>query len=124
MVDFPVGVTVTVTGLRYSYEERYHPDLGLCSGPGCGVCSRYKGLWAESERVSGQQQEAIRNEARDLKPLSRFYYGSDQGAFSVGKFLHQEFEVKGPNVKVRKSMVSSGWGHNKREFAKYEVVTI
>jgi len=40
----------------------------------CIICKYYSDLWQKSESMSGKEQEAQQNRARDIKPVERYYY--------------------------------------------------
>lgn len=40
----------------------------------CIICKYYSDLWQKSEGLSGKAQEDLQNQARDIKPVERYYY--------------------------------------------------
>lgn len=40
----------------------------------CIICKYYTDLWQKSEGLSGKAQEDLRNQARAIKPVERYYY--------------------------------------------------
>ena len=40
----------------------------------CIICKYYSDLWQKSESMSGKAQEDLQNQARDIKPVERYYY--------------------------------------------------
>lgn len=40
----------------------------------CIICKYYSDLWQKSDGLSGKEQEDMRNDARALKPIERYYY--------------------------------------------------
>lgn len=104
---FPLNVPTVVNNLSLQRSERFHKSGGeICTGAGCPICTRYRNFWA-----AGQEQQA-----RDIKPIERFYYSSSIGELPVGKTLHEEFKALGPNVKVLKTMVD--------QYVRYDVTRI
>jgi hypothetical protein len=51
----------------------------------CIICSLYHSLWQKSERLNGKDQENMQNQARELKPLERYYYNVIVRSESDGK---------------------------------------
>lgn len=40
----------------------------------CIICKYYSDLWQKSDGLAGKDQEDMRNSARELKPVERYYY--------------------------------------------------
>lgn len=40
----------------------------------CIICKYYSDLWQKSESLSGKAQEDLQNQAREIKPVERYYY--------------------------------------------------
>lgn len=40
----------------------------------CIICKYYTDLWQKSEGLSGKAQEDLQNQARNIKPVERYYY--------------------------------------------------
>jgi hypothetical protein len=40
----------------------------------CIICKYYSDLWQKSEKESGKTQEDMQQQARDIKPVERYYY--------------------------------------------------
>jgi hypothetical protein len=40
----------------------------------CIICKYYSDLWQKSEALSGKAQEDLQNQARDIKPVERYYF--------------------------------------------------
>ena len=40
----------------------------------CPICDYYNDLWAKSKRASADEAAAMQNEARQIKPVERYYY--------------------------------------------------
>lgn len=40
----------------------------------CIICKYYSDLWQKSDNLSGKEQDDMRNDARALKPIERYYY--------------------------------------------------
>lgn len=51
----------------------------------CIICSLYHNMWQKSERLVGKDQENLQNQARELKPLERYYYNVIVRSESDGK---------------------------------------
>lgn len=121
-----LNVDYEFTGLVFSHEEKFHFKNVLCTGPRCDICTRHKALWADVDAAADfKTREKLMHEARELKPISRFHYTSNEGPLPVGKFVHEEIKEKGPNVKIRKSLMTAGSGRyvlgNEPIFPKYDV---
>lgn len=72
-------------------------------------------IFPDNTTVSLQDLSFLYSETfkKNDKTYERFYYTSDQGTFPVGKTLHLEFQAKGPNVQVLRTMIG--------EYAQYKV---
>lgn len=71
----------------------------------CVICKYYNELWKESERKEGKASEELKNQARAIKPIERYYYNClvrmqtnkageteknvGPKILSIGKTLHQ-----------------------------------
>ena len=40
----------------------------------CVICKYYNELWKESERKEGKEKADLEKQARDIKPIERYYY--------------------------------------------------
>lgn len=40
----------------------------------CIICKYYSDLWQKSESAVGKEQETLQNQAREIKPVERYYY--------------------------------------------------
>jgi hypothetical protein len=72
----------------------------------CPICKYYSELWKQAEQKEGKEAEDLKNEARKIKPIERYYYNvivrqqvNKNGELeknvgpkilSVGKILHQK----------------------------------
>lgn len=85
-------------GLNAKGKEQWQGD--------CIICKYYNDLWQKSDQTSGKAQEDLRNQARAIKPVERYYYNvivrSETGKdgknyknvgpkiYSCGKTVHEK----------------------------------
>ena len=55
-------------------RNRIDTDKGIRWVGDCFICKYYSMLWRDSEKLSGDEQVKLQNQARDIKPVERYYF--------------------------------------------------